>query len=201
MSRLNFAIGKLILLLFEAAVGVVRLVNPIGFATVFVTVVGVLLAAVGLMFILQYFRSEPEEAQKGQGLLKGCCALLVGLFCALNTQWFIDAFPLLTVIHGIVILFTGIIRLQWTVDMLRLKMKRWYIAAGGAVVSIVLAVIIFANPFGVSQAIWTFIGISFLVDAVADLAVLIFSRKREMEAAKREIVIPEEDETAGEETE
>ena len=64
-----------------------------------------------------------------------------------------------------------------------------------------LAVIIFANPFGVSQAIWTFIGISFLVDAVADLAVLIFSRKREMEAAKREIVIPEEDETAGEETE
>ncbi len=46
-----------------------------------------------------------------------------------------------------------------------------------------------------------FIGISFLVDAVADLAVLIFSGKREMEAAKREIVIPEEDETAGEETE
>lgn len=32
MSRLNFAIGKLILLLFEAAVGVVLLVNPIGFA-------------------------------------------------------------------------------------------------------------------------------------------------------------------------
>ncbi len=192
MSRLNFAIGKLILLLFEAAVGVVLLINPIGFATVFVTVVGVLLAAVGLMFILQYFRSEPTEAQKGQGLLKGCCALLVGLFCALNTQWFIDAFPLLTVIHGIVILITGIIRLQWTADMLRLKLKRWYIAAGGAVISIVLAVIIFVNPFGVSQAIWTFIGITFLVDALADLAVLIFSGRREKKSTKQEIDIPEE---------
>lgn len=191
MSRLNFAVGKLILLLFEAAVGVVLLINPIGFATVFVTVVGVLLAAVGLMFILQYFRSEPAEAQKGQGLLKGCCALLVGLFCALNTQWFIDAFPLLTVIHGIVILFTGIIRLQWTVDMLRLKLKRWYIAAAGAVVSIVLALIIFINPFGVTTAIWTFIGISFLIDALADLTVLIFSGRREKEA-KREIDIPDE---------
>ncbi len=200
MSRLNFAIGKLILLLFEAAVGVVLLINPIGFATVFVTVVGVLLAAVGLMFILQYFRSEPTEAQKGQGLLKGCCALLVGLFCALNTQWFIDAFPLLTVIHGIVILFTGIIRLQWTADMLRLKLKRWYIAAGGAVISIVLAVIIFVNPFGVSQAIWTFIGITFLVDALADLAVLIFSGRREKKSTKQEIDIPEEN-TDSKETE
>ena len=200
MSRLNFAIGKLILLLFEAAVGVVLLINPIGFATVFVTVVGVLLAAVGLMFILQYFRSEPTEAQKGQGLLKGCCALLVGLFCSLNTQWFIDAFPLLTVIHGIVILFTGIIRLQWTADMLRLKLKRWYIAAGGAVISIVLAVIIFVNPFGVSQAIWTFIGITFLVDALADLAVLIFSGRREKKSTKQEIDIPEEN-TDSKETE
>ena len=200
MSRLNFAIGKLILLLFEAAVGVVLLINPIGFAMVFVTVVGVLLAAVGLMFILQYFRSEPTEAQKGQGLLKGCCALLVGLFCALNTQWFIDAFPLLTVIHGIVILFTGIIRLQWTADMLRLKLKRWYIAAGGAVISIVLAVIIFVNPFGVSQAIWTFIGITFLVDALADLAVLIFSGRREKKSTKQEIDIPEEN-TDSKETE
>lgn len=189
MNRLNFAVGKLILLLFEAAVGIVLLVNPIGFATVFITVVGVLLAAVGLVFILQYFRSEPLEAQRGQGLLKGCCALLVGLFCALNTQWFINAFPFLTVIHGIVILFTGIIRVQWTVDMLRLKLERWYIAAGGAVVSIALAVIIFVNPFGVAEAIWTFIGISFLVDAVADLAVLIFSGRLEKESAKREIVI------------
>lgn len=196
MSRLNFAMGKLILLLFEAAVGVVLLINPIGFATVFVTVVGVLLAAVGLVFILQYFRSDPLEAQKSQGLMKGCCALLVGLFCALNTQWFIDAFPLLTVIHGIVILFTGIIRAQWAVDMLRLKLKRWYIAAGGAAVSIVLAVIIFVNPFGVTKAIWTFIGITFLVDALADLAVLIFSGKREKESTKQEIDIPAENEEA-----
>lgn len=194
MSRLNFAMGKLILLLFEAAVGVVLLINPIGFATVFVTVVGVLLAAVGLVFILQYFRSDPLEAQKSQGLMKGCCALLVGLFCALNTQWFIDAFPLLTVIHGIVILFTGIIRAQWAVDMLRLKLKRWYIAAGGAAVSIVLAIIIFVNPFGVTKAIWTFIGITFLVDALADLAVLIFSGRREKESTKQEIDIPAENE-------
>lgn len=198
MSRLNFAMGKLILLLFEAAVGVVLLINPIGFATVFVTVVGVLLAAVGLVFILQYFRSEPLEAQRSQGLMKGCCALLVGLFCALNTQWFIDAFPLLTVIHGIVILFTGIIRAQWAVDMLRLKLKRWYIAAGGAVVSIVLAIIIFVNPFGVTEAIWTFIGITFLVDALADLAVLIFSGRREKESVKQEIDIPAENADDGE---
>ena len=191
MSRLNFAMGKLILLLFEAAVGIVLLVNPIGFATVFITVVGVLLAAVGLMFILQYFRSEPLDAQKSQGLLKGCCALLVGLFCALNTQWFVDVFPFLT-LNGIVILFTGIIRVQWTVDMLRLKLKRWYIAAGGAAVSIILAVIIFINPFEVAEAIWMFIGITFLVNAVADLAILIFSGRREKEPAKREIVLAEE---------
>lgn len=192
MSRLNFAMGKLILLLFEAAVGVVLLINPIGFATVFVTVVGVLLAAVGLVFILQYFRSEPLEAQKSQGLLKGCCALLVGLFCALNTQWFIDAFPLLTVVHGIVILFTGLIRAQWAADMLRLKQKRWYIPAAGAALSVILAVIIFVNPFGATEAIWTFIGITFLADALADLAVLLFSGRREKKSAKREIEIPEE---------
>ena len=84
--------------------------------------------------------------------------------------------------------------------MLRLKLKRWYIAAGGAVISIVLAVIIFVNPFGVSQAIWTFIGITFLVDALADLAVLIFSGRREKKSTKQEIDIPEEN-TDSKETE
>lgn len=36
-------------------------------------------------------------------------------------NWFIATFPLLTILYGILILLTGFFKVQWAMDMIRMK--------------------------------------------------------------------------------
>lgn len=173
MDKLNPIFGKVLLCVCEVLVGILLLINPVGFTTAIIKTAGVLLIVVGALEIYRYFRIVPEIAFREQGLAKGLCLALGGLFCILRSKWFIVTFPLMTILYGIVILITGIVRIQWTVDMLRMKTEHWYLAAIGAVLSLVFAVVILTNPFGMTTFLWTFVAISLIVDAVADLVVLI----------------------------
>lgn len=173
MGKLNPVFGKVLLCICEVLVGILLLINPVGFTSAIIKAVGVLFMIAGALEVYRYFRTAPEAAIREQGLAKGLCIILGGLFCLLRSTWFIITFPLMTILYGIVILITGIVRIQWTVDMLRLKTKHWYLAAIGATLSLIFAGVILTNPFGTTTFLWTFVAISLIVEAVADLVVLI----------------------------
>ena len=176
MKRTNLIWGKLLLCFCEVLTGIILLINPIGFTSGIITALGIVITVIGLFSIIRYLRTDPAEAIAGQGLMKGLCAILAGLFCVLKSEWFLSVFPILTVIYGIVILITGIARIQWTIDMLRMKQGKWYLAALGAIVALLCGMIIIANPFDTAKIIWIFTGISLIAEAVIDLliAVLIY---------------------------
>lgn len=174
MSKMKLILGKLALCLCEVAVGTLLLIDPVGFTSAIVTAVGVLLLLAGVFSVIDYFYEAPAEACLEKGLAKGVCAVLAGLFLILRSEWLFVTFPLLTVAYGIVILVTGVVRVQWTVDMLRLKTGRWYIAAIGAMLSLICAAVILADPFETTAVLWMFTAISLIVHAVADLVLLIF---------------------------
>jgi len=60
------------------------------------------------------------------------------------------------------------------VDMIRLKMRRWYWPAIGAGLSLLVAVVILLNPFGTLATLWVFTGIALIAEAVVDVLTLIF---------------------------
>lgn len=61
--------------------------------------------------------------------------------------------------------------------MLRLKHKYWFFALISAALSLILAVMIIANPFSSTAAMWVFIGVSMIVEAVMDVVTIIFEKK------------------------
>lgn len=174
MKKWNSVFGKIIMCICEIVVGVLLLVDPLGFTTSIIKVAGGLLLLSGVFSVFKYFRTDPVEAQKEQGLVNGLCCISCGLFCVFYTEWFIVTFPLLTVIYGVIILLTGIMRIQWAVDMLRMKKEQWYLAAIGALISLVLAGIILFNPFNNIIFLWRFVAVSLVIGAVIDLIVLVF---------------------------
>ncbi len=174
MKKLNLFSGKLLMCVCEVIVGILLLINPIGFTTSIIRTAGVILCIVGVLCAWRYFRTAPEAAQQEQGLAKGVCAILGGLFCIFRSGWFIVTFPVIAMVYGIIILVTGVVRLQWTVDMFRMKREKWYFAAAGTALSFVFAAIILTNPFGAVAFHTTFVAISLIVDAVADLVILVF---------------------------
>ena len=172
--------------LVELIIGILLLINPIGFTSGIIIAFGVVLMIMGIHKTVKYFRTEPEEAAVSQILVKGLLMLLAGAFCAFNSHWFIATFPVLTLVYGVVILITGITKVQWTIDIIRMKRSKWFWAAISAAISIVCGVVIITSPFSTTAVLWMFIGISLIVEAVFDLIGSIFGNRERVDCTQEE---------------
>ena len=168
--RENF--NGIVICLFELVIGILLLIDPIGFTSGIIITAGILLILAGLINCIKYFRAEVREASKGQFLTKGLIAVLAGVFCIFNTDWFIVTFSALTVIYGVVVLLASVEKIQLCIDLLRQKRKKWYLAAISAIISLVCAAIILKNPFSSTTIIWIVAGVSLILEAVFDVYTL-----------------------------
>ena len=173
-------LGSVAMSLAEIVVGILLLVNPVGFTSGIIIAFGIVLMLMGISTTIKYFRTEPEEAAVGQVLVKGLLELLGGAFCAFNSYWFIASFPVLTLAYGVVILVTGITKLQWTIDIIRMKRSKWFWMAISAAISIFCGITVITNPFGTTAVLWMFIGITLIVDAVFDMIGGIFGNREKI---------------------
>lgn len=80
----------------ELMIGILLLLNPVGFTRGIIAALGVLLAVQGIGSIVSYVREKPEAAAEGNLLAKGLLMTCGGLFCIFRSGWFIAAFPALT---------------------------------------------------------------------------------------------------------
>ena len=164
--------GLVVTCIIEIAVGVLLLINPVGFTSGIIIGAGVLLCLGGALSILRYFMMKPELASQGQLLFKGLVCLMGGAACITQYGWFLSAFPLLTVLYAIAMLVLAASRLQKMADMRRLHAPRWYMPGIAAALAGVLAVIILWNPFGAVAAVWTFVAISLIAEAIVEIITL-----------------------------
>ncbi|MBQ8296258.1 MAG: DUF308 domain-containing protein [Ruminococcus sp.] len=181
MKNLKFNINGILLSVFEITVGILLLINPISFTSGIICVFGIALVVLGIVSVIRYFKSKPEEAAVGRELSKGIIAAAAGVFCIVKTEWLITIFPLLTIAYGMIILLAGISKIQWTVDMLRLKRKRWFLPAIGALFSIICAIIILNNPFASTTVLWIFTGIALIIEAIFSIVIIIINGLTESE--------------------
>ena len=178
MKKMGKTAGGVLGSICEIAVGILLLVNPTGFTAGIIMALGVLLSALGVLGVVRYFRTEPVRAALEQHLIRGLLMLLGGLFCIFNTRLIIDTFPVLTMLYGVGLLVMGVVKVQWTVDILRVKVGRWYLPGISALVSLVCAAVILLNPFASMVALWVFIGVALIVEAVVDLLAILWDRLR-----------------------
>lgn len=169
--------GGVVLSLCEIIVGILLLIDPVGFTTGIITCIGLVVAVLGVISIIGYFRSAPGEAALSQSLTRGLLEVIFGLFCVFKSEWFLATFPVLAVLYGVGTLVIGVAKVQLMMDMLRTKQKGWYWTAISAVVSILCAVVILCNPFTTTAVLWTFVAITLIVEAVVDVVVTIFMGK------------------------
>lgn len=173
--------------LVEVIIGILLLVNPIGFTSGIIVAFGIILMIMGIHKTVKYFRTEPEEGAVSQILVKGLLLLLAGVFCTFNSHWFIATFPVLTLMYGVVILISGITKIQWTIDIIRMKRSKWAWMAISAAISLICGVAIITNPFSTTAVVWMFIGISLIVEAVFDMIGSIFGNREKEKHMQEEV--------------
>lgn len=183
MSRINRNTGNILTCIFEILVGILLLIDPVGFTSGIIIAFGVVLGVLGVVSLVKYFRTDAQKAAEQSGLAKGLVYIIAGLFCAFKSEWFIVTFPLLTVLYGVLTLICGVSKIQWAVDMLRAGRKYWFVEIIGAVLTIVCGVLILVNPFASTAVLWIFIGVTMIVEAVVDVLAFILGRKKQSEPA------------------
>ena len=167
----------LALCIVELIAGILLLLDPVKFTSTVIIGAGVVLIVLGLIEVVNYFRTDAEVASLGQMLTKGLISLLAGGFCIVQWDWFLVTFPVLTMVYGILILLSGISKIQLTVDMVRLKSSRWRWAVVNAVLTLICAMVILGSPFASTEVLWLFTGAALVGVGVFDLAVLILRGK------------------------
>ena len=179
MSKPKQGISSILLSIAEIVIGILLFINPVGFTSGIIVAFGILAAVAGVWRLIAYFRAKPEEAMQKRDLANGLTLLVIGMFCAFRSQWLIVTFPVITVLYGDATLILGINKAQTAVDLLRAKRRYWFVALIGAILTLVFALLILANPFTSTAFLWTFIAISLIVEAVLDILAFIFGRKSE----------------------
>ncbi|MCD8049415.1 MAG: DUF308 domain-containing protein [Clostridia bacterium] len=169
--------SKIILSIAEIIIGILLLIDPVGFTSGIVIILGFILAIMGIVSIINYFREDPETAIRKGNLATGLILCAVGLFCILRSGWFLTTFPVFTVFYGILMLIGGMCKVQWSVDLLRTKQKYWFWTLLSAVITVVCAIIIISNPFTSTVVLWAFIGITLIAEAIVDIISMIFAKK------------------------
>ncbi|MBQ1206609.1 MAG: DUF308 domain-containing protein [Clostridia bacterium] len=184
MKSLQKYLSGMVLSLFEIFVGVLLLIDPFAFTSGIIMVLGAILLFVGIICVFRYFRENAANAVMEQNLFKGLIALTLGGVCVLCNGLIVEISSLLTFVYGAIILITGFSKVQKTVDMLRLKKTKWGFTAISAGLTVLCAALILFNPFGATEWIWRFIGISLIVEALIDaVAVLLGGKDRTVDAS------------------
>lgn len=170
--------GGILGCIFEIIVGILLLINPISFTAGILITVGIVLAIMGIVFVVNYFRTPIDVASKEQYLMKGLVLVLLGGVGIFANEWLIVSFPILSVVYGIIMLMIGLSKVQLTVDTIRKKEKRWFLGLISSALSILCAFVVLLNPFSTTVVLWMFTGISIIVDAVFDIFAILFSEKK-----------------------
>lgn len=177
MEKIKEKYGSIIMIVAEILIGIIVLFKPEDFTKIVIIGLGIVITFIGIIFLIKYFKSDIIDAIKEKNLFKSLTLITAGLFCIINSNWFIVTFPLLTIIYGIIIFITGLMKVQWAIDAIRLKIKKWYITAINAVLSITFAIIIIKNPFTTIAVLWKFIALILILQGILDILQITLSNK------------------------
>ena len=128
-----------------------------------------LLIAFGALHLISYCaRKVPGEVYRFD-LVKGLIGLVLGGYICIRPELLISFFP---AVLGVVILIDSFIKLQNSIDLLRMQDKSWWIFILLAIVTAVLGILMLTNPFGTAQLLLMFIGVALVANGVIDLATI-----------------------------
>ena len=190
MSLLKQLKWNLILLaVIFIALGIVLILWPGATMKTICYLLAAMLLALGVASLINYLRKDISGIIYRYDLVVGLCAILGGILVIVKVDKLTDLSP---AVLGFLVTMSGILKMQNSVDMLRLGHGTWHVAFAMAIVNIVAGIVLLMNPFEAAQILIMCIGIALVYSGITDLYVTI-SISRRLSKIKTEIVVAEED--------
>ena len=190
MSLLKQLKWNLILLaVIFIALGIVLILWPGATMKTICYLLAAMLLALGVASLINYLRKDISGIIYRYDLVVGLCAILGGILVVVKVDKLTDLIP---AVLGFLVTMSGILKMQNSVDMLRLGHGTWHVAFAMAIVNIVAGIVLLMNPFEAAQILIMCLGIALVYSGITDLYVTI-SISRRLSRLKTEIVVAEDD--------
>ena len=196
MKELNKAISKfkrevMFLALALILLGILFLAFPKSSTAIICYATGIVTCIWGFIRLVAHFRIDSMEVFGSYGLVQGAALLVVGIAIIANPDVLAK---FITVVFGIIMLIDGTLKIQYSIDLGRIKVNGWIWVLVTAVLMIVLGVIAIVNPFETAVTLMIFLGCILIADGISDLIIIWYivhsvkNIRREVERTQRSIV-------------
>ena len=191
--------NMIITALVSAALGVAFIVKPVLVYSYCGYIIGGLVGLIGLVYIIIYFARRPVSGVYRSEFAIGLMALLAGAYLAFSSQIpktvgvMTMTFTLAALVRiiGIAIAADGILKLQYAIDLGRMKYHGWWFAFILSILGIALGVLVtlgliysMDGLLGLSGMMY--LGIAFCLNGLLDLLTMIVVAVRNRKASKAE---------------
>lgn len=136
---------------------------------------GAVCCLMGIVRIVDYFRCRVSLRRYSPGLAIGLILVAAGVFVLVKPQLLLEVIP---TVFGIAVIFDSILKLQYSIDMLRLHASNWWLMLVIAAVTGTLGALMVLNPFTAATTLIIFGGAALISDGILDLVALFWLSSR-----------------------
>ena len=129
-------------------------------------IIGVISLVYGMSKMLGYFSRDLYNLAFQFDLALGLFTIIFGFILLLRSAKVVTFMP---VIIGVFVLVDGVFKLQTAVDANRFGLSSWWLILLGSLMCAVLGLLLIVDPFGGSNVLMTFVGISLTIDGLQNL--------------------------------
>lgn len=133
-------------------------------------VLGFAMIVIGITYGIIYFTKDNLTGVLQMDLVIGIVSAAFGIFILLNQSFLQSVLPFAM---GIILLLGAVVKLQNSINMRRLKFRRWYIVLIFALVLAGLGIGLLVNPFQSPHWMVLYIGASLILDGMVNLISMI----------------------------
>ena len=148
--------------------GVVLIMYPSQVQKLISYILAFALIAMGIVNLIQYTRLDTNQIVNSYDLVLGFSTMIGGILIIINVERFEQ---LVLIVMGFMILVSGVMKLQSSVNLMRLRSTSWQVPFAMAMIGIVYGIIMLINPFGAGGFLFAMMGIGFMLSGITDIIV------------------------------
>ena len=167
--------------LFYAAIyiliGLILMIFPETTAKTLAYAIGVSAIVVGAFTVISYLFRDVSRNYYRNDFVSGMTAVIVGILILMRTEFVISIIPF---VLGVLILFSGIVKLQNLIDVRRMHYGNGLAFFILALINIVLGIVLIVDPFGAVTVLFRLLGAGLVFSGITDaVSALYMCRKVE----------------------
>lgn len=166
MKQLKWSI--IVMAIAYIVLGVVLIMYPSQVQKLISYILAFALIAMGIVNLIQYTRLDTNQIVNSYDLVLGFSTMIGGILIIINVERFEQ---LVLIVMGFMILVSGVMKLQSSVNLMRLRSTSWQVPFAMAMICIVYGIIMLINPFGAGGFFFAMMGIGFILSGITDIIV------------------------------